>query len=550
MQSLLALVSGFFSSVRAFVGLFLPIFSNAADFRRWPSWVKVLIGFVIVAAICVGLYFLQNHDRVRLEELLAYAPPEIQQFFLPLLFLLLVLFSWLAYGLWVLFASGDEAAEFPDIQSAWAEAIHRLDASGMRVGDAPLFLVLGRPVSGLDALFLAAGVKEIVRTPSQGEPPIRVYAWDEAIFVVCPGASAWGKFCTEVANPSAEPNWGGEGGAAAKTIGAGGFSFGLDPLLEAELKELVRESQRRELTSHEADRLRELSDLMNTAEAAPRRKVSLPEDERVRQTRRLRYLCGLIRRDRRPWCPVNGVLVLVPWEATESDDAARVGCGVLEAELRTAREVFQQRYPTFALVCDLEVARGFDQFRSGFRADMLKQRIGQRVPLVPVGEPEEVGALVGNAARWIGLSVLPAWILRFLKLDAGPDARQTPGASSAHNRSLYLLMRGVFERGPRLAEILARGVPPVGGRDEYGAVPMFGGIYLAATGRDGKQQAFVEGVFQRVIESQNAVSWSPEALAEDARRGRLAVAGYSAVAVLTVAAIGAGYWLSTQAGKG
>jgi hypothetical protein len=351
-----------------------------------------------------------------------------------------------------------------------------------------------------------------------------------------------------VSDPSAEPQWGGEGGGAAKTIGAGGFSFGLDPLLEAELKDLLREAGRRELAPHEASRLRELSDQMNTAEAAPRRKVAIPEEERVRQTRRLRYLCGLIRQERRPWCPVNGLLVLVPWEATESDDAARVGCGVLEAELRTAREVFQQRYPTFALVCDLEAARGFEQFRSGFRADMLKQRIGQRVPLVPVGEPGEVGALVGSAARWIGLSVLPAWILRFLKLDAGTDApHQTAGASSAHNRNLYQLMRGVFERGPRLAEILARGVPPVGGRDEYGSVPMFGGIYLAATGRDARQQAFVEGVFQRVIESQNAVSWSPEALAEDARRSRLAILGYAAVAVLTAAA-GAVFWLM-RAGK-
>src|SRR5581483_2552841 len=277
-------------------------------------------------------------------------------------------------------------------------------------------------------------------------------------------------------------------------------------------------------------------------------KITFPEDERVRQTRRLRYLCSLIRRDRRPWCPVNGVLVLVPWAATESDEAARLGCGVLEAELRTAREVFQLRYPTFALGCDLETARGFDPFRSGFRADMLKQRIGQRVPLVPVGEPEEVGALVGNAARWIGLSVLPAWILRFLKLDLGPDARQTPGSGGAHNRNLYLLMRAVFERGPRLAELLARGVPPVGGPDELATVPMFGGIYLAATGRDSKQQAFVEGVFQRVIESQNAVSWSPEALAEDARRTRLAVAGYVAVAVLAAAAAAAGYWL-TQSTK-
>ncbi|HVK15402.1 MAG TPA: type VI secretion protein IcmF/TssM N-terminal domain-containing protein [Fimbriiglobus sp.] len=546
MQSLLALVSGFFSSVRAFVGLFLPIFSNAADFRSWPGWVRVLIGFGIVAAICVGLFFLQR-DVLHLDEFLDRAPRAIQQFVLPMLFLLVVLFSWIAYGLWLLFARGSEAAEFPDIQAAWAEAIHRLNASGLRVGDAPLFLVLGMPAARLDALFLAAGVKGIIRTPGQGETPIRVYAWDEAIFVTCPGASAWGKFCLEVSDPSAEPQWGGEGGGGAnKTIGAGGFSFGLDPLLEAELKELVRVSQQRDLTTQEADRLRELSDLMNTSAAAPRRKVSIPEDERVRQTRRLRYLCELIRQERQPWCPVNGVLVLVPWEATESDELARVGCGVLDAELRTAREVFQQRYPTFALVCDLEAARGFDQFRSGFRADMLKQRIGQRVPLVPVGEPEEVGALVGSAARWIGLSVLPAWILRFLKLDAGPDTRQTPGASLAHNRNLYLLMRAVFERGPRLAELLARGVPPVGGHDEYAPVPMFGGIYLAATGRDGKQQAFVEGVFQRVIESQNAVSWSPQALAEDYRRRRMATVGYVVVALLTVAVVGACYWLVTR----
>ncbi len=547
MQSLLTFFGNILNGVRAFVGLVLPIFSNAADFRRWPGWLKVLVGLALVAAICVGLYLLQQ--RIKLEELLQYAPNEIRDYFLPLLFLLLVLFSWLAFGLWALFAAGDEAAEFPDIHAAWSEAVRRLDASGMRVGDAPLFLVLGRPASGLDALFLAAGVKEIIRTPSQGEPPVRVYAWDEAIFVVCPGASAWGKFCTEVSNPSAEADWGGGGAAdAGKTLDPGGAFAGADPMLRAEMEDLLRESSRRDLTPEENARLRELVDILQTAQGPARRKITFPEDERVRQTRRLRYLCSLIRRDRRPWCPVNGVLVLVPWAATESDEAARLGCGVLEAELRTAREVFQLRYPTFALVCDLETARGFDPFRSGFRADMLKQRIGQRVPLVPVGEPEEVGALVGNAARWIGLSVLPAWILRFLKLDLGPDARQTPGSGGAHNRNLYLLMRAVFERGPRLAELLARGVPPVGGPDELATVPMFGGIYLAATGRDSKQQAFVEGVFQRVIESQNAVSWSPEALAEDARRTRLAVAGYVAVAVLAAAAAAAGYWL-TQSTK-
>ncbi len=536
MQALLAFFGGILNGIRAAVGLVLPIFADAADFRRWPGWLKALIGLALIVGICAGLYFLQR--AIGLEEWLNKVPYQfLRDYFLPILFLLLVVFSWLAYGLWMLLATGEGAAEFPDIQSAWAEAVRRLDASRMRVGDAPLFLVLGRPESGLDALFLAAGVKEIIRTPSQGEPPIRVYAWDEAVFVVCPGASAWGRFCMEAANPSAGGEWG--GGAPANpgaTLDPGGAFAGADPMLRAEMEDLLRESGRRELTPVENARLRELVEVLQTAQGPARRKVVLPEEERVRQTRRLRYLCSLIRQERKPWCPVNGVLVLVPWAATESEEAARLGCGVLEQELRTAREVFQERYPTFALVCDLETARGFDEFRIGFRSDMLKQRIGQRVPLVPVGEPEEVAGLVGSAARWIGLSVLPAWILRFLRLDSGADPRSTPTAGLSHNRNLYLLMRGVFERGPRLAEILARGVPPVGGPDDLAGVPMFGGIYLAATGRDGKQQAFVEGVFQRILESQNAVSWSPEALAEDARRNRLAAFGYAGVALLTVAA--------------
>jgi hypothetical protein len=541
MQALVTFVSGILNGVRAAVGLVLPIFADAADFRRWPGWLKAVIGLALVAGICFGLYVLQQ--RFDLNFFLKYAPRSIADYYLPILFLLLVVFSWLAYGLWALLAAGDAEAEFPDVQSAWGEAMRRLDSAGMRVGDAPLFLVLGRPTAGLDALFLAAGVKEIIRTPSQGEPPIRVYAWDEAIFVVCPGASAWGRFCSEVTNPAAEGDWSGAAPNPGATLDPGGAFAGADPMLRAEMEELLRESSQRELNFTEQTRLRELVETLQSAQAPAKRKIVFPEDERARQTRRLRYLCQLIRRDRRPWCPINGVLVLVPWAVAESDDAARIGCGVLEQELDAAREVFQERYPTFALVSDLETAQGFDEFRLGFRADMLKQRIGQRVPLVPVGKAEDVSGLVGNAARWIGLSVLPAWISRFLRLEVGPDVRQTPGVSNTHNRNLYLLMHAVFERGPRLAELLARGIPPVGGTDELASVPMFGGLYLAATGRDGKQQAFVEGVFQRVLESQNAVSWSPEALADDARRNRVAAVGYVLVALLVAVTIAAVYWL-------
>src|SRR5262249_25877531 len=44
--------------------------------------------------------------------------------------------------------------------------------------------------------------------------------------------------------------------------------------------------------------------------------------EVARLTARLRSLCRLVVRDRRPLCPINGVLVLVPYAATAADDDA------------------------------------------------------------------------------------------------------------------------------------------------------------------------------------------------------------------------------------
>jgi hypothetical protein len=85
--------------------------------------------------------------------------------------------------------------------------------------------------------------------------------------------------------------------------------------------------------------------------------------------------------------------------------------------------------------------------------------------------------------------------------------------------------------------LLARGAPPVGGADELANVPMLGGVYLAGTGRETADQAFVQGVFQRVLDGQNAVSWSPEAVADDARLNRLTVMGYVGLAVFVALSV-------------
>jgi IcmF-related N-terminal domain len=388
-------------------------------------------------------------------------------------------------------------------------------------------------------------VRDIIRTPSTGDPPLRVYAWDEAIYVTCPGAGAWGEYCNQLTGVD-EGAWlsgGSDAAPAARgTLGPNGMFSGLDPAARSEMEELMKAAKVRELMPSEHDRLRELADSATAAPTAVPRKLRLPETAQAEAVRRLQYLCRLIRRDRRPWCPLNGVLLLVPWAATESDEAARAGSGVMQRDLNAVRATLRQRYPTCAVVCDLETARGFPEFRSGFPPDILQQRIGQRLPLGPDVDPPSIPGVISSAVQWVGSSVLPAWIHRFLQL--GPiDPRLAPMSGSPHNRNLYLLMRAVFDRGPRLAQLLSRGLPPVNAPvgDPAAGLPLFGGCYLAGTGKTPETQAFVPGVFQRMSEMQNLVSWSPEATAEDTRLNRMTAVGYVVIVLLLVLAV-AGFW--------
>lgn len=506
--------------IRSLVGLVIPIFAEAADFRSWATWVKVLVHVIILGAILYGLWWLNDLPFIQ-NLLLVKANTTIQRIYLPLIFILVYLLSWLGYFWWKLLNRGD-VPEFEDIQAAWRDGVNRLRQAGIGLGDAPLFLVIGRPYSGDDALFLASQQKIEVRAPGMAESPLRIFAGRDAIYVTCSGASTWGKFADALANPENFAAMGGGAGgatAAGATISPGAVLGFVDDKDKEEFSYLLRLQAERPLTPDEQARLQELGDRINMESKAIVRRVSLPADDLASGPKRLAYLCQLIKQDRRPWCPVNGVLVLVPWAALDSDEVCREAIPVLAGDLATARRAFRLRYPHLVIVCDLEEANGFEEFRRGFPRDMLKQRIGQRLPLVPDRPPAEVPAVMAQAADWIRQSVMPSWVMKFLRLDWPPEARKTSQFIPAYNRRLFQFLQEIFARGPRLGRLLARGLPsdPDAGpsADPADALPLCAGCYLAATGREEKRQAFVAGVFQRLSESQSSVSWSDAAVSED-----------------------------------
>src|SRR5262249_5675071 len=141
----------------------------------------------------------------------------------------------------------------------------------------------------------------------------------------------------------------------------------------------------------------------------------------------------------------------------------------------------------------------------------------------------------------------PDWIYSFFRLEA-PE-KLSLDAAVATNKNLFHLVCQMVERQQRFGSILRKAV-----FRESNPHPWFAGCYIAGTGRGAQQQAFVAGVFNRLVEMkkgaqdivlQETVRWTDEALREDESRWRWARGGYVLLAtaiVGVVALFGCRFW--------
>jgi hypothetical protein len=529
------------------VSLVLPVFGKARGaVRGAASTLFWVLHVIIVLAILVGLYFL-NVRYLHLDRLIPRTHRFLAESWLSILFLLVYVLCWLSWWLWRLLAPDHEMSDFPDLDEAWDEAVAALNEAGISLTEAPLFLVLGQTESKDAALFQAAQVKFQVTQAPDAKAPLHVFANRDGIWVTCPGASLLARQAMLLAGETES------GGAGVSLVEAAA-----DPIdqtlrpstapkgaqkIHAVLGQALRKGRSPEQLT-EAER-RELRRLERREKPRPSLLKNLPEVDH--RTARLEHVCRLIARDRWPFCPVNGLLLLVPFAATDSDQDALDTGDLLQRELTVARGALKVHCPLFTLVCDMETAPGFSEFISRFTEAERQQRMGQRTPLVPAvrsqhtaalsgtSGDESIGAMLHSVARWIGSALVPGWVYKKFRVEG--QGRSTAADAVRTNSRLFLLLDELRERQSRLSEILNHGL--VTGRDEQPW--LFGGCYVAATGADpGTEQAFVAGVFRRLPEEQNYVSWTEEALGEEALYQSWISRGYAVLGVLFVAALGLG----------
>jgi hypothetical protein len=133
--------------------------------------------------------------------------------------------------------------------------------------------------------------------------------------------------------------------------------------------------------------------------------------------------------------------------------------------------------------------------------------------------------------------VVPGWVYKKLETEKRGGEELKPLLHK--NASLFFFADEFREREKRLSILLSRGLET----DETEPL-LFGGYYLAGTGRDPKtEQGWVRGVFGRLLEEQDHVSWTESELADDAACRGWARVCYLASVLLVLGSLGVLAWI-------
>ena len=238
------------------------------------------------------------------------------------------------------------------------------------------------------------------------------------------------------------------------------------------------------------------------------KQIALPANlDTSDQVPRLRYVCKLLKRIRRPHCGINGLVTLIPF------DLSRVGTLQLSAiaqsarsDVTTVQETLGVRTPVTALLVGLEQDKGFTELTRRLQSGLLSRRLGGRFDLRSRPTPSELNVHSDRLC-----DAFEDWVYRLFACD---DAL----AQQRGNRKLFALISRIrHELKPRLRIVLGNAfgcsadeASESGGHDDSF---FFSGCYFAASGAQTGRPAFVKGVLRdKLVDEQSQVEWTKPSL--------------------------------------
>jgi F0F1-type ATP synthase membrane subunit c/vacuolar-type H+-ATPase subunit K len=475
-----------------------------------PARVAVLVAiFLVICVIAAYAVFYNTPNRTSWD----YWVSPLRLTIIALLAIAIPLVVYQTLKLWL---QGD-VSRFPDIDYAWKAGLAQLAQHGLNLAETPLFVLFGSAgILQEKALFEASRLGLRLQQVPPGDAALHWYANPDGIYLVLTnvgclsGLASLARVADEEAQAAPEPAAGRAADPVRVTIvghspGRPGPSLAVAAAAAAApiaarpaLAPDIRGTMMVGAASMGAEQV---------SAPAAKRTLALTPGAAGEHERRMEYLCQLVRRHRRPLCPINGLLTLLPYgliergplEATEVQRALRRDVGAL-------RRTLQIRCPVTALVVGMEAESGFRELvRRVGRERVSAQRFGKGFSLANPPTVERVESVCAHAC-----GAFEDWVYNLF--------REKGALSRPGNTKLYGLLCKIRRNVQgRLAGILVSGLARDPEQDPQAEPLLFGGCYFAATGETEDRQAFVKGVFDKLPEQQEELQWTDRALGEDAR---------------------------------
>ncbi len=511
--------------------MFSQFFTTVWNFLTGRTlWLVILwtLHVLLVIGLIIGLYAINRNYHIETDLLSPF--PQLHPYWLPMLFILVYVGAWLGWWFFRLLTDPRDG-RYPDIDKAWTAGLKALDAAGIDPKEVPLFVVIGKPATGTADFFAATKLPFAVRAePRSYQAPVQVYATREAVFVACEGASVLAKLAAAFAARKPQPT---PTAVAVPASVAAGLLEVVDLLDSPERPAEVIAGEPGPPTVSEGT----LAAPPGLEEWLPKPGAgeipSVPTDEANRLASRLKYLCALIAERRRPFCPANGIIWLLPVAATASEAAADLTSTAVRADLVAAEAGLQVHCPAVAVLCDAQELTGFRDLLRGLPELLARERLlGRSFPLVPGVPPTERPRVLFAGLDWVARSLVPGVVFQRF----GSEAEGNGERWSAANARLWELTAELHARRAAITRLIGQGIA-----DGADRPPMLAGAYLAGTGPDERDQAFAAGVVQQLIGLQNNVAWTAAAVSEETDYRRMAAVGYAAALALVIAVLIFGY---------